>query len=174
MAYVLGIDLGTSSVKIVVVHVEGKMIAASSEGYRTYSPHPGWAEQESEEWWKATVKATNRIINQTHIDLEQIRGVGLSGQTHGTVILDKNLLPLRKAIIWMDKRSISQVQGLRERMGEKLSRITGLPVSCGFMAPSLLWIKENQPSLWKKIYKVLLPKDYLRLKLTGVRLKYYH
>lgn len=168
MSYFLGIDLGTSSVKILLVNGEGKIVTASSEEYRTYFPHPGWAEQEPEEWWEAAVKATNRIINQTHIDLEQIRGVGLSGQTHGTVILDKNLLPLRKAIIWMDKRSISQVQGLRERMGGKLSRITGLPVSCGFMAPSLLWIKENQPSLWKKIYKVLLPKDYLRLKLTGV------
>ncbi len=168
MSYVLGIDLGTSSVKIVLVNVEGKIIAVSSEGYRTYSPHPGWAEQKPEEWWEATVKATNRIINQTHIDLEQIQAVGLSGQTHGAVILDENFLPLRKAIIWMDKRSILQVQGLRERMGERLPRITGLPVSCGFMAPSLLWIKENQPSLWKRIYKVLLPKDYLRLKLTGI------
>jgi len=168
MSYVLGIDLGTSSVKIVLVNVGGKIIAASSEGYRTYSPHPGWAEQEPEEWWKATVRAINRVINQTHIDLEQIRGVGLSGQTHGAVILDKNLLPLRKAIIWMDKRSISQVHGLEERMGGRLPRVTGLPISTGFMAPSLLWIKENQPSLWKRIYKVLLPKDYLRLKLTGV------
>jgi len=168
MSYFLGIDLGTSSVKIVLVNVKGKIIAASSEGYRTYSPHPGWAEQEPEEWWEATVKAINRIINQTHIDLEQIRGVGLSGQTHGTVILDKNLLPLRKAIIWMDKRSISQVHGLEERMGERLPRVTGLPLSCGFMAPSLLWIKKNQPSLWKRIHKVLLPKDYLRLKLTGI------
>ncbi len=168
MTYLLGIDLGTSSVKIVLVNVEGKIIAASSQEYRTYSPHPGWAEQEPEEWWKATVKAANRIIAQTDIDRKQIQAVGLSGQTHGAVILDKNFLPLRKAIIWMDKRSISQVQGLRERMGERLPNITGLPVSCGFMAPSLLWIKENEPSLWKGIYKVLLPKDYLRLKLTGV------
>lgn len=167
MNYVLGIDLGTSSVKIVLVNVEGKIIAASSQGYRTYSPHPGWAEQEPEEWWKATVRAISRVINQTHIDLEQIRGVGLSGQTHGAVILDKNLIPLRRAIIWMDKRSISQVHWLKERMGGRLPRVTGLPVSCGFMAPSLLWIKENEPSLWKRIYKVLLPKDYLRLKLTG-------
>lgn len=168
MGYILGMDLGTSSVKIILVNVQGKIIAASSEGYRTYSPRPGWAEQEPEEWWRATVKATNGVIDQAHIDLEEIRGVGLSGQTHGAVILDKNLLPLRKAIIWMDKRSISQVQRLRDKMEGRLAYITGLPVSCGFMAPSLLWIKENQPSLWKKIYKVLLPKDYLRLKLTGV------
>jgi len=168
MNYLLGIDLGTSSVKIVLVNVEGKIIATSSQGYRTYSPHPGWAEQEPEEWWKATVRAINRVIHGAHIGPEQIQGIGISGQTHGAVILDKNLLPLRKAIIWMDKRSISQVQGLRERMGGRLPRITGLPISCGFMAPSLLWIKENQPSLWKRIYKVLLPKDYLRLKLTGI------
>ena len=168
MNYFLGIDLGTSSVKIALVNVEGKIVAASLERYRTYSPHPGWAEQEPEEWWKATVRAIDRVINQIHIDLGQIQAVGLSGQTHGTVILDKNLLPLRKAIIWMDKRSISQVRGLEERMGGRFPRVTGLPISCGFMAPSLLWIKENEPSLWRKIYKVLLPKDYLRLKLTGI------
>ncbi len=168
MNYLLGIDLGTSSVKIVLVNVEGKIIAVSSEGYHTYSPHDGWAEQEPEEWWEATVKATNRIINQTQIEPQKIQAVGLCGQTHGAVILDKNLLPLRKAIIWMDKRSISQVHKLGDRMGERLSHITGLPLSCGFMAPSLLWIRENQPFLWKKIYRVLLPKDYLRLKLTGV------
>ena len=168
MTYFLGIDLGTSSVKIVLLNVKGKIVAVSSEGYRTYSPHPGWAEQDPEEWWEATVEATNRVANQAHIGLEQIQAIGLSGQTHGTVVLDKNLLPLRKAIIWMDKRSISQVHGLEERMGGRLPRVTGLPVSCGFMAPSLLWIKENEPSLWKRIYKVLLPKDYLRLKLSGV------
>ena len=168
MTYFLGIDLGTSSVKIVLLNVKGKIVAVSSEGYRTYSPHPGWAEQDPEEWWEATVEATNRVANQAHIGLEQIQAIGLSGQTHGTVVLDKNLLPLRKAIIWMDKRSISQVHGLEERMGGRLPRVTGLPVSCCYMAPSLLWIKENEPSLWKRIYKVLLPKDYLRLKLSGV------
>lgn len=168
MSHLLGIDLGTSSVKVVLVNREGKVVATSSEKYTTYSPHPGWAEQDPEEWWQVTVKVINRVIDENHIGPEQIQGLGLSGQTHGTVILDKNLLPLRKAIIWMDKRSISQVHGLEERMGERLPRVTGLPISCGFMAPSLLWIKENKPFLWDKIYKVLLPKDYLRLKLTGV------
>jgi len=168
MAFFLGIDLGTSSVKVLLVNGEGKVVATCSEKYSIYSPYPGWAEQDPEEWWQATVKVINRIIDENNINPEQIQGLGLSGQTHGTVILGRNLLPLRKAIIWMDKRSISQVRRLREKMEERLIHITGLPISCGFMAPSLLWIKENEPFLWDKIYKILLPKDYLRLKLTGV------
>lgn len=167
MAYLLGIDLGTSSVKVVLVNEKGKVMVRSSEGYRIYSPHPGWAEQDPQEWWKATSKTINEVLHQTRVNSSQIQGVGISGQTHGTVVLDKNLLPLRNAIIWMDRRSVSQVERLKEKFGERLTSITGLPIYCGFMAPSLLWIRENEPFLWNRIYKVLLPKDYIRLKLSG-------
>ena len=168
MIYFLGIDLGTSSVKVILANEAGKIIAESSKEYPIYSPHPKWAEQNPEEWWKATVKAVNKAINQAHINSSQIQGVGISGQTHGVVFLDKNLFPLRNAIIWMDQRSIPQVKTLKEKLGKKITQITGLPLSCGFMAPSLLWIRENEPLIWNRIYKVLLPKDYIRLKLTGV------
>ncbi len=168
MLYFVGIDLGTSSVKVILVNDAGKIVAKSSKGYPIYSPCPGWAEQNPEEWWKATVKAANELINQAHINSSQIQGVGISGQTHGVVLLDKDLLSLRDAIIWMDQRSILQVKALKEKLGERLTRITGLPISCGFMAPSLLWIRENEPSIWDRICKVLLPKDYIRLKLTGI------
>jgi len=167
MIYLLGIDLGTSSVKVILVNEIGKIIAKSSERYAIYSPHPGWAEQSPEEWWKATIKAINKVLNQARVNSWQIQGVGISGQTHGTVVVDKNLLPLRNAIIWMDRRSVPQVKKLKEKFGERLTHTAGLPVSCGFMAPSLLWIQENEPLLWNRIYKVLLPKDYIRLKLTG-------
>jgi xylulokinase len=167
MSFVLGIDLGTSSVKAILVSEGGEIIASSSQGYPIYSPHPGWTEQDPEEWWESTIRAVRASIHQSHIKPSQIKAVGLSGQTHGTVLVGKNLLPLRKAIIWMDQRSIAQTQWLQQSIGKRLSRITGLPIATGFMAPSLLWIRENESGIWKKIYQFLLPKDYIRLKLTG-------
>jgi len=167
MSFILGIDLGTSSVKAILVGEEGEITASSSQGYPIYSPHPGWAEQDPEEWWESTIKAVGKAVHQSHIKPSQIKAVGLSGQTHGTVLVGKSLLPLRKAIIWMDQRSIAQTRRLQQRIGKRLSRITGLPIATGFMAPSLLWIRENEPAIWKKIHQFLLPKDYIRLKLTG-------
>jgi xylulokinase len=167
MSFILGIDLGTSSVKAILVSEGGEIIVSSSQGYPIYSPHPGWAEQEPEEWWESTIKAVGKAVHQSHTKPSQIKAVGLSGQTHGTVLVGKSLLPLRKAIIWMDQRSIAQTRWLQKRLGKRLSGITGLPVATGFMAPSLLWIRENEPRIWKKINQFLLPKDYIRLKLTG-------
>jgi len=167
MSFILGIDLGTSSVKVILVSERGKITASSSQGYPIYSPHPGWAEQDPEQWWESTIKAVGKTIHQSHIRPSQIKVVGLSGQTHGTVLVEKSLLPLRKAIIWMDQRSIAQTRWLQQRLGKTLSPITGLPIATGFMAPSLLWIRENEPRVWKKIHQFLLPKDYIRLKLTG-------
>jgi len=167
MSFILGIDLGTSSVKALLVSEGGEIIASSSQGYPTYSPHPTWAEQDPEEWWESTIKAVGKAVHQSHIKPSQIKAVGLSGQTHGTVLVGKSLLPLRKAIIWMDQRSIAQTRWLQQRIGKRLSRITGLPIATGFMASSLLWIRKNEPGIWKKIDQFLLPKDYIRLKLTG-------
>ncbi len=166
MSFILGIDLGTSSVKAILVSQKGKIVSISSQEYPTYSPHPGWAEQDPEEWWESTIKAVGKVAHQSHIRPSQIKAVGLSGQTHGTILVGKTLLPLRKAIIWMDQRSIAQTRWLQGRMRKRLSHITGLPLATGFMAPSLLWIRENEPGVWKKIHQFLLPKDYIRLKLT--------
>ncbi|MBE0478644.1 xylulokinase [Candidatus Aerophobetes bacterium] len=167
MVYLLGIDVGTSGIKVILVNQRGKTIVTSSEKYPVHTYHPGWAEQDPEQWWKSTIKSIRKVLAGTGIDSSKIQGVGLSGQTHGTVAVDKNLLPLRDAIIWMDRRSIAQVEKLRDKLGEEINNITGLPISCGFMAPSLLWIQKHEPGLWNKIHKVLLPKDYIRLKLTG-------
>jgi xylulokinase len=167
MSFILGIDLGTSSVKAILVSERGEIVGNSSQEYSTHSSHPGWAEQDPEEWWGSTIKAARTSIHQSHIRSFQIKAVGLSGQTHGTVLVGKSLLPLRKAIIWMDQRSIAQTRWLQQRLGKRLSPITGLPIATGFTAPSLLWIRENEPRVWKKIHQFLLPKDYIRLKLTG-------
>ena len=167
MAYFLGIDLGTSSVKVILIDEKGKVIGKSSENYPLHFPHPGWVEQNPEDWWNATKKALKKLILNSRVESSKIRGVGLSGQTHSTVVLDKDFSPLREAIIWMDQRSYSQVYSLKEKFGDNLYKITGLPLATGFMAPSLLWLKENEPKTWDRIYKILLPKDYIRLKLTG-------
>ncbi len=168
MVYFLGIDLGTSSIKAILVDETGRTVSKLSEGYSIYSPYPGWAEQNPGEWWKATVKAISKILSQGYINPLQIQGIGISGQTHGMVLLDKDFSPLRDAVIWMDQRSIPQVKKLKEKFKGRLNHITGLPIACGFMLPSLLWIRENELPIWNRIYKVLLPKDYIRLKLSGV------
>jgi len=168
MSYFIGIDLGTSSVKMLLVNERGEILAKSSRGYALYSPHPAWAEQDPKDWWGATARAINELISRARVSSSQIQGVGLSGQTHGMVVLDKNLLPSRRAIIWMDRRAILQVKWLKAKFGKRLTQVTGLPVSCGFMLPSLLWLRENEPATWDRVYKVLLPKDYIRLKLTGM------
>ena len=167
MTYFLGIDLGTSSVKVILVSHSGKIVARYSKGYAIYSPFTGWAEQDPEEWWQAVTRAIRGVLAQARIDSSLIKGIGISGQTHGTVVLDKNHHPLRKAIIWMDRRSVPQVERLKKESGKRIMSITGLPISCGFMLPSVLWIKENEPEIWDKIFKIILPKDYIRLKLTG-------
>jgi len=167
MSYFLGIDLGTSSVKVILVNRWGKVVAQGSRGYTVYSPFSGWAEQDPEEWWQSTTWAIRQVLYQAKINSSSIKGIGISGQTHGTVILDKNHQPLRKAIIWMDKRTVPQVEMLKKKFEEKIMFTSGLPISCGFMLPSLLWIKENEPRIWNKIFKILLPKDYIRLRLTG-------
>lgn len=161
----LGIDLGTSSLKALVTDEKGKIVAVARRGYPVYSPQTGWAEQEPEEWWRAAVQAIQDLISMG-VDLSLIQGVGLSGQTHGTVVVDENLQVLRKAIIWLDQRSLFQIKKLDKEKIRKMAQITGIPLSPGFMASSLLWIKDSEPWVLEKARYFLLPKDYIRIKLT--------
>ena len=164
----LGIDLGTSSVKVVLTGLKGEILAVSSRSYPVYSPQSGWAEQDPAQWWQAVSEAVREVIGPSKIDPAQVKAVGMSGQTHGTVVLDKGLQPLNGAIIWMDRRSIPQINRLKkEDKIDFLSQIAGIPPACGFMAFTLLWLRENKPEIWEKAAKFLLPKDYLRLRLTG-------
>lgn len=164
----MGIDIGTSSTKASIINEEGKLAAEASATYPISTPAAGWAEQDPETWWTATKEAIKKAMQSSKIKPEQILGIGLSGQMHGTILLDKDLSHLRPAIIWADKRSQNQCEEIYEKIGkERVLKIVCNPVMPGFMAPSLLWVKEKEPLIFGKVSKVLLPKDYIRFKLTG-------
>ncbi len=168
MDYLLGIDIGTSGTKGVLVNREGKIYARVGREYSINIPQPGWAEQDPQIWWEATIQVIREVIKKSEVNLQQIRGIGLSGQMHGAVFLDKNLQPFRSAIIWADQRSSSQCESIYQKVGkEQLAELTGNPIAAGFMCSTLLWMKENQPEEFSQIYKVILAKDYIRYKLTG-------
>jgi len=168
LAYLMGIDLGTSSTKVLIVDEFGNLMAEASAKYPICTPAPGWAEQDPELWWTSTKKAIEETLRNSKVEPKEISALGLSGQMHGTVLLGNDLIPLRPAIIWADKRSESQCEEIYERVGkEKVLETTCNPVMPGFMAPSLLWVKQNEPAIFERVSKVLLPKDYIRFKLTG-------
>ena len=168
MDYLLGIDIGTSGTKGVLMDREGKIYARAGREYSIDIPQPGWAEQNPKMWWEATIQVIREIIKESKVNPKQVRGIGLSGQMHGTVFLDKNLQPFRPAIIWADQRSSSQCEFIYQKIGkERLAELTGNPIATGFMGSTLLWMKENQPEEFNQIYKVILAKDYIRYKLTG-------
>jgi xylulokinase len=164
----MGIDLGTSSVKVLVVDDRGRILAQASGKYPILTPYEGFAEQDPGAWWGATKEAVRRVLSSERVDCGEIEAIGLSGQMHGTVVLGKGLNPLRNAIIWADSRSGRQCDEIRRKLGdERIREILCNPIMPGFMAPSLLWIKENEPSIFEEAYRVVLPKDYIRLCLTG-------
>ncbi len=162
----LGIDLGTSSVKVVALDAAGKVVAAASRCYETTRPEPGYAEQSPELWWSATAACISDVLKTA--TEAKVRGIGLSGQMHGLICLDSKGHPCRDAIIWPDMRSSSICREWRERGFEKDFRFTtGLPIATGFLAPSLEWVKRNEPATYATISRVMLPKDYIRFRLTG-------
>ena len=168
MDYLLGMDIGTSGTKGVLMDREGKIYAQAGREYSIDIPQPGWAEQDPKMWWEAAIQIIREVVKESEIDPRQIRGIGLSGQMHGAVFLDKNLQPFRPAIIWADQRSSSQCEFIYQKIGkERLAELTGNPIATGFMCSTLLWMKENQPEEFNQIYKVILAKDYIRYKLTG-------
>jgi xylulokinase len=162
----LGIDLGTSSVKAVVIDERGNLLARGSAEYPIHTPHAGWAEQDTRDWWNATLSAVRQAVQ----GLEgRIAALGLSGQMHGTVLLDENDTAPDPAVIWADQRSAGEVLEFSRVVGEDLlARVAGTAPAAGFMGPTLLWMKRNQPRRLERARSVLLPKDYLRLRMTGV------
>lgn len=162
----LGIDLGTSSVKVLLTTTDGPAAGRGTAEYDILIPGPGRAEQEPEAWWGAVRAAVARALAGS--DPRQIAAIGLSGQMHGTVLLDEGGLPLARAIIWPDQRSGRQVDVLTGMIGrERLLQIIGGPLATGFMAPTVRWIRDERPELWARVRYAVLPKDYLRLRLTG-------
>lgn len=168
MAYLLGIDIGTSGTKTVLFDESGNSLASAVEEYPLYQPEIGWAEQDPRDWWNAVCATVKEVINRSGISSGDIKGVGLSGQMHGAVLLDRDNHVLRKAIIWCDQRSHKECGQITTLVGrEKLVQITANPALTGFTASKVMWVKNHEPHNYEKIRKVLLPKDYIRYMLTG-------
>ena len=164
--YYIGIDVGTSSVKALLVDGDGKVIKATSPEYDFDVPKPLWAETDPDHWWIATQKALKDLL--AGINAVDVKGVGLTGQMHGMCLLDKNGNVLRPCVMWNDQRSHLECEEITERVGQqKVLEITGNPILPGFTAPKVLWTQKNEPEVFSKINKILLPKDYIRYKLTG-------
>lgn len=160
----IGIDLGTSGVKVLLLDNEDQIVATHSEPLTVSRPQPLWSEQDASHWWSATDKGMKKL-QQQH-DLSRVKAIGLSGQMHGATLLDKNGELLRPAILWNDGRSFAECQALEHQVANS-RELTGNIMMPGFTAPKLLWVKNNEPDIFDKVNKVLLPKDYLRYKMSG-------
>ncbi len=164
--YLIGIDVGTSGTKSALFDTEGHVIASSTAEYPLYQPKNGWAEQEPEDWWQAVCKTLSEICPKA-VDGE-IAGVGLSGQMHGLVMLDEACNVIRKSIIWCDGRTGEECKQIEELVGhDRLIEITANPALAGFTASKIMWVKNHEPENYAKCAHILLPKDYIRYKLTG-------
>lgn len=169
MRYLLGIDIGTSGTKTALFDEDGNTIVTATYGYELFQPQAGWAEQNPENWWEACVKSINYVIEKSEIQASDIKGIGLSGQMHGLVLIDKDDKVIRDSIIWCDQRTEKECDYITEVIGkDRLIQITGNPALTGFTLSKLLWVRNNEPDNYKKIYKILLPKDYIRFKLTNI------
>ncbi len=168
MSFFLGIDLGTSSVKALLMDDEGAVRSIVASEYPILAPSEGFAEQEPCSWWEGTVQAVRGCLADASVQPSTVRAVGLSGQMHGMVLLDAKGAVLRPAVIWCDQRSSAQVKEINERIGpEELGRITLNPLFPGFQVASLLWVLQHEPRIPPRIAHVVLPKDYIRYRLTG-------
>lgn len=170
MTYLLGLDLGTTGAKAILMDENGKVISRAFEEYPIHVPRPGWSEQDAEDWWKASVEVVRRAIRQADARPGDIAGVGLTGQMHGLVLLDGSGKVLRRPILWNDQRTAEQCSWITERLGgeDKAIELTCNPILTGFTAPKLIWVRQNEPEIYARAKMVLLPKDYIRFRLTGV------
>lgn len=168
MAYLIGTDIGTSGTKTVLFDESGNTIADALYEYGMSQPKNGWAEQDPADWWKAVCLSIRDVINKSGIDAADIKGVGLSGQMHGLVMLDKNDDVIRPSIIWCDQRTALECEQITSLVGaDKLIEITANPALTGFTASKIMWIKNNEPQNYDRCAKIMLPKDYIRYMLTG-------
>src|SRR5882724_2869287 len=168
-ARVLGIDIGTGGTRALIVGEDGRILASATEEHEAFaSPKIGWAEQRPEDWWRATGIAVRKALDQSNLRGDQISCVGFSGQMHGAVMLDAAGEVVRPALIWCDVRTEKQCKELNERIGsERLIQLTCNPALPNFTLTKLLWVRENEPESWKRVRYVMLPKDYVRFRLTG-------
>lgn len=168
MSYFLGIDTSTTSSKALLIDERGEVIAVASSPHTLQTPRPLWSEQDPREWWEAVTASIRSAMEKAGVGVDQIAAVGLTGQMHGLVLLDEVGNVLRPAILWNDQRTQSQCDDIHRKIGKKkFIQITGNVALTGFTAPKILWVKENEPAIFARVKHVLLPKDYIRFKLTG-------
>ncbi len=169
MNYLIGIDLGTSSTKTVLFNENGDVITSAGMDYPLYTPANGWAEQNPQDWRDAALETISRVVKESGVDVNDIKGIGISGQMHGLVMLDEAGEVIRPSIIWCDQRTGKECEEITRKVGEKrLIEITANPALTGFTASKILWVKNNEPKNYAKCRHILLPKDYVRYILTGV------
>ncbi|WP_150273448.1 xylulokinase [Paenibacillus tepidiphilus] len=167
MNYVIGVDLGTSAVKTVLVDQQGKVAFEHSEAYPLSRAQPNWSEQNPEDWVKGTLVSLRRLMEQSGVDPSQVDGLSFSGQMHGLVLVDSEGKVLRPAILWNDTRTTAQCRRIEQTLGGKLIDIARNRALEGFTLPKILWVQENEPEVLAQAHQFLLPKDYVRLRLTG-------
>jgi len=168
MSYLVGIDVSTTGVKAIVVDEYGDVVGSALTQHPWSTPRPLWVEQDPNDWWNGTWRSLRLVLKETGIDVSEIVGVGLTGQMHGLTLLDKTDQVARPAILWNDQRTEQQCDEIRSTFGKhELIALTGNDALAGFTLPKLLWVKRHEPDIYERVAHVLLPKDYVRFRLTG-------
>lgn len=169
MSFYLGIDVGTSGTKTLLIDEAGMVHAEASAEYPLHQPRPGWTEQDPEDWWQATVATVQQVMQAGKCKPADVRAIGLSGQMHGSVFLDKNDRVIRPALLWNDQRTVAECDEITQRAGGRkaLIKMVANPALTGFTAPKILWLRNHEPKKFDRLAKVLLPKDEIRRRLTG-------
>ena len=168
MRHVLGIDVSTTATKAILVDSAGAVRAVAASEYGYDSPQPLWSEQSPDLWWDGAAAAIRSVLAESRVPASDVAGVGLTGQMHGLVLLDAADAVLRPAILWNDQRTARECDLIRATVGpERLIQVTGNDALTGFTAPKLVWVRDHEPDVWRRVAHVLLPKDYVRLRLTG-------
>jgi xylulokinase len=168
-SHLLGIDVGTGGTRALLIDRDGRVVASATHEHQAFaSPQIGWAEQDPRDWWRAASGAIREVLATSGVDAGAVAAVGLAGQMHGAVLLDEHGEVLRPSLIWCDQRTQSECEWLDERLGhERVIQLTCNPALTNFTLTKLLWVRRNEPELWKRFRRVLLPKDYLRFRLSG-------
>lgn len=169
MPHLLGIDIGTSGTKTLICDEKGKVLATAMAEHPISSPKPGWSEQNPLDWWKATIAATKSVLKKAKLKAADIGAIGLSGQMHGSVFLGSGPNPLRPALLWNDQRTAEQCRQIEEKAGSRAALIdlVANPALTGFTAPKILWVRQHEPKVYQRTKHILLPKDYIRFRMTG-------
>ena len=168
MSHLLGIDTSTTATKAVIVDAAGNVVGVGAAEYGFESPQPLWSEQHPDLWWDGTVAAVSSALSTTGLDGDAVAALGLTGQMHGAVLLDAAGEPLRPAILWNDQRSAAECDLIRAAVRpDRLIELTGNDAVTGLTAPKLVWVREHEPEVWRRIAHFVLPKDFVRLRLTG-------